>query len=75
MTSRPSTLSYEDLISSGEGNMFGPGNAQLPLPPMLMFDRITHISTEGGAFGKGRLEAEFDIRPEEYDNKSAGSDA
>jgi 3-hydroxyacyl-[acyl-carrier protein] dehydratase/trans-2-decenoyl-[acyl-carrier protein] isomerase len=44
--------------------MFGPGNARLPLPPMLMFDRITHISTEGGAYGKGVIEAEMDIRPD-----------
>jgi len=61
---RPSSLSYEDLIASGEGTMFGPGNAQLPLPPMLMFDRITHVSLEGGAFGKGELAAEFDIKPD-----------
>ena len=66
MSERPSSLSYEDLISSGEGRMFGPGNAQLPLPPMLMFDRITHISTEGGAFDKGRVVAEFDINPERW---------
>ena len=46
--------------------MFGPGNAQLPLPPMLMFDRITHISTEGGAFEKGQVIAEFDINPERW---------
>jgi 3-hydroxyacyl-[acyl-carrier protein] dehydratase/trans-2-decenoyl-[acyl-carrier protein] isomerase len=44
--------------------MFGPGNARLPLPPMLMFDRITHISTEGGAYGKGVIQAEMDIRPD-----------
>jgi len=42
--------------------MFGPGNAQLPAPPMLMFDRITHISDEGGAFGKGQVVAELDVR-------------
>ena len=44
--------------------MFGPGNAKLPLPPMLMFDRITHISEEGGAYGKGHVMAELDIRPD-----------
>jgi 3-hydroxyacyl-[acyl-carrier protein] dehydratase/trans-2-decenoyl-[acyl-carrier protein] isomerase len=44
--------------------MFGPGNARLPLPPMLMFDRITHISTEGGAYGKGVIQAEMDIHPD-----------
>jgi 3-hydroxyacyl-[acyl-carrier protein] dehydratase/trans-2-decenoyl-[acyl-carrier protein] isomerase len=46
--------------------MFGPGNAQLPLPPMLMFDRITSITADGGAAGKGRVEAEFDINPERW---------
>lgn len=44
--------------------MFGPGNAQLPLPPMLMFDRITHIDNDGGAYGKGSVIAELDIRPD-----------
>ena len=66
MTERPSSLSYEDLIASGEGRMFGPGNAQLPLPPMLMFDRITSINENGGAFGKGQVVAEFDINPERW---------
>lgn len=66
MAERPSSLSYEDLISSGEGLMFGPGNAQLPLPPMLMFDRITSITADGGPHGKGRVEAEFDINPERW---------
>ncbi len=46
--------------------MFGPGNAQLPLPPMLMFDRITSITADGGAHGKGRVEAEFDINPQRW---------
>lgn len=46
--------------------MFGPGNAQLPLPPMLMFDRITSIAVDGGAHGKGRVEAEFDINPQRW---------
>lgn len=44
--------------------MFGPGNAQLPLPPMLMFDRITNVDAEGGEHGKGVIEAEFDIKPD-----------
>ena len=66
MTERPSSLTYEDLIASGEGRMFGPGNAQLPLPPMLMFDRITSITADGGAHGKGRVVAEFDIRPDRW---------
>ncbi len=54
---------YEDLITSGKGELFGEGNAQLPAPPMLMFDRITHISDEGGAFQKGLIVAELDIKP------------
>ena len=55
---------YEDLISSGKGELFGIGNAQLPAPPMLMFDRITSISDEGGAHDKGLIVAEMDIKPD-----------
>ncbi len=55
---------YEDLIACARGEMFGPGNAQLPAPPMLLFDRITRISDQGGAHGKGFIEAEFDINPD-----------
>lgn len=62
--SRRSQFSYEDLLACGRGELFGPGNAQLPLPPMLMFDRITSISDEGGAHGKGHVRAELDIRPD-----------
>ena len=51
----------EELLSSGRGEMFGPGNAQLPLPPMLMFDRIISINESGGKFGKGEVIAELDI--------------
>jgi 3-hydroxyacyl-[acyl-carrier protein] dehydratase/trans-2-decenoyl-[acyl-carrier protein] isomerase len=61
---RQPSLSYEDLIASGEGRLFGPGNAQLPLPPMLMFDRITSITADGGAHNKGHVIAEFDINPD-----------
>ncbi len=57
-----SSYSYEDLIACGHGEIFGPGNARLPLPPMLMFDRISKVSVEGGAYGKGFIEAEFDIK-------------
>lgn len=57
-------FSYEELLECGRGEMFGPGNAQLPAPPMLMFDRITHISEEGGEYGKGEIVAEFDLRPD-----------
>ncbi|MCA3722240.1 3-hydroxyacyl-[acyl-carrier-protein] dehydratase FabA, partial [Phenylobacterium sp.] len=56
--------SREELLACGRGEMFGPGNAQLPVPPMLMFDRITHITEEGGAYGKGHVVAELDIRPD-----------
>ena len=54
----------EQLLACGRGEMFGPDNGRLPLPDMLMMDRITHISDEGGAFGKGRIEAELDISPD-----------
>lgn len=56
--------SYAELIKCGNGELFGPGNAQLPKPPMLMFDRITHIAKEGGEFGKGEIIAELDINPD-----------
>ncbi len=59
-----SSYSYEELLDCAEGKLFGPGNARLPLPPMLMFDRIVHISDEGGAYGKGEIVAELDIRPD-----------
>lgn len=62
--SKQSSYSYEQLLECGHGRMFGPGNAQLPLPPMLMFDRITHISDDGGAYGKGEIRAELDIHPD-----------
>ena len=58
------SYSYDDLISCAKGELFGRGNAKLPLPPMLMFDRITEISTEGGAHGKGFVTAELDIKPD-----------
>lgn len=54
----------EDLLNCGEGKMFGPGNAQLPMPNMLMLDRIPHISTTGGEYGKGEIIAELDITPD-----------
>ena len=58
------SYSYDDLIACGHGSVFGPGNARLPLPPMLMFDRITHVSSDGGAHGKGQIVAELDVRPD-----------
>ena len=62
--SRQSSFTYEQLLACGRGELFGQGNAQLPLPPMLMFDRITHIAETGGAFGKGEIRAELDVRPD-----------
>ncbi len=59
-----SSYSKDELITSGEGGLFGPGNAQLPSPPMLMMDRITEISEDGGAFGKGHVVGELDITPD-----------
>ncbi|MBK8007520.1 MAG: 3-hydroxyacyl-[acyl-carrier-protein] dehydratase FabA [Rhizobiales bacterium] len=64
MTERRSSFAYEDLLACGRGEMFGPGNAQLPLPPMLMFDRITEISETGGENGKGYVRAELDVKPD-----------
>ncbi len=59
-----SSFSLEELLACARGDMFGPGNPQLPMPPMLMFDRITKISDVGGSDGKGEIEAEFDIHPD-----------
>ena len=59
-----SSYTYDDLIACGKGELFGPGNAKLPAPPMLMFDRVPHVSLEGGAHGKGEMVAEFDIKPD-----------
>ena len=58
------SFTYNELISCAKGQMFGPGNPQLPLPPMLMCDRITNIESDGGAFGKGQIDAEFDLNPD-----------
>jgi 3-hydroxyacyl-[acyl-carrier protein] dehydratase/trans-2-decenoyl-[acyl-carrier protein] isomerase len=60
-TNSKSSFDRDDLVTCARGEMFGAGNAQLPYPPMLMFDRITEITSEGGAYGKGRLTAELDI--------------
>jgi 3-hydroxyacyl-[acyl-carrier protein] dehydratase/trans-2-decenoyl-[acyl-carrier protein] isomerase len=64
MSEQKSSYGYEDLLACGRGELFGPGNAQLPLPPMLMFDRITEISKDGGEAGLGKVVAEFDINPD-----------
>lgn len=62
-TPKKNSYLLEELLQCGQGELFGPGNAELPLPPMLMFDRITHISDEGGLFDKGLIIAELDIKP------------
>ena len=59
---KKNSYSYDELINCGEGKLFGTGNAKLPLPPMLMFDRITEINDNKGAFKKGSLKAELDIK-------------
>ncbi|MEJ2611359.1 MAG: 3-hydroxyacyl-[acyl-carrier-protein] dehydratase FabA [Candidatus Thiodiazotropha sp.] len=58
-----SSFTRDELLSCGSGEMFGPGNAQLPTPNMLMMDRVEKIADEGGAFGKGEIIAELDINP------------
>lgn len=60
----PSSFDHAALLTSGRGELFGPGNAQLPAPPMLMFDRITTITGDGGEHGKGYVEAELDVDPD-----------
>ena len=61
---KKNSFSYEQLIDCANGDLFGKGNAQLPSPPMLMFDRITNIDEKGGMFQKGEIVAELDIKPE-----------
>ena len=63
---RPSSLDREQLLACARGEMFGADNARLPLPPMLMFDRIIRIDEHGGACGKGSLQAELDVRPDQW---------
>ena len=62
---KKNSYSYDDLITCGNGELFGPGNAKLPLPPMLMFDRITEINENNGSFNKGSLKAELDIKDDQ----------
>ena len=59
---KKNSYSYEDLLACGHGELFGAGNAQLPLPPMLMFDRIVNITDDGGKYGHGRIVAELDVK-------------
>jgi 3-hydroxyacyl-[acyl-carrier protein] dehydratase/trans-2-decenoyl-[acyl-carrier protein] isomerase len=62
LSRRASRFNYEDLLACARGELFGKGNAQLPLPPMLMFDRITEIAEDGGEHGKGQIRAELDVK-------------
>lgn len=62
--SRQSSFTREELLQCGRGEMFGPGNAQLPTPNMLMMDRVVEISADGGVAGKGHILAELDITPD-----------
>ena len=62
--SRVEAFDREQLLQCGYGDMFGPGNAQLPTPNMLMVDRIVKIADQGGDYGKGEIVAELDIRPD-----------
>jgi 3-hydroxyacyl-[acyl-carrier protein] dehydratase/trans-2-decenoyl-[acyl-carrier protein] isomerase len=64
MAERRSSFEYQDLLACGRAELFGAGNAQLPLPPMLMFDRITEISEKGGSTGLGKVVAELDVKPD-----------
>ncbi len=59
---KKNSFNYNELIGCANGELFGPGNAKLPSPPMLMFDRITEIDENKGAFGKGLMKAELDIK-------------
>jgi len=63
-TERKSSFTYDELIQCGNGELFGEGNARLPIPPMLMMDRVIKIDAEGGEFGKGIMIAELDIKPD-----------
>ncbi|HKJ62416.1 MAG TPA: 3-hydroxyacyl-[acyl-carrier-protein] dehydratase FabA [Hyphomicrobiales bacterium] len=64
MAERQQAYEYEDLLACGRGELFGEGNPQLPLPPMLMFDRISHISESGGEHDKGQIVAELEVKPD-----------
>jgi len=66
MAEFPSSFDKEGLLKCARGELFGPGNPQLPEPPMLMMDRVTEISADGGEFGKGHVIAELDITPDSW---------
>ena len=63
---KKNSFTYDELINCGNGELFGPGNAKLPLPPMLMFDRITEINDDQGVFKKGLIKAELDIKHDHW---------
>jgi 3-hydroxyacyl-[acyl-carrier protein] dehydratase/trans-2-decenoyl-[acyl-carrier protein] isomerase len=64
LMTRRSSYDYDELLACGRGELFGAGNAQLPLPPMLMFDRISEVSESGGEHGKGMVRAVLDVKPD-----------
>jgi len=64
MPDHPTSFDKDGLLKCARGELFGPGNPQLPEPPMLMMDRVTEISADGGLNGKGHVVAEFDIHPD-----------
>src|SRR5215217_2497826 len=66
MAAQPNSFDKEALLACSRGELFGPGNAQLPAPPMLMVDRIVEIRSDGGKHGKGFVRAELDIDPEQW---------
>ena len=66
MSAAAHSYDYETLLACSRGELFGPENAQLPAPPMLMFDRIIEINSDGGKYGKGFIKAELDINPEQW---------
>ena len=63
MDNRPTSFTYDELLACARGDLFGPG-PQLPLPPMLMFDRISEIADAGGAYGKGLVRAVLELKPD-----------
>ncbi len=64
MSNFPNAFDHQALLACSEGRLFGPGNAQLPAPPMLMFDSIPEIRGDGGAFGRGLARAELQVTPD-----------
>ncbi len=64
MQNQKESYSHEELLEHANGRLFGEGFGRLPLPPMLMFDRITSVTKDGGAYDRGHIEGEFDIAPE-----------